>query len=158
MLKLVRKHKVSLILVLVGSLIGGIMYINKPTYAAWQITYEFDLETIDELPNFCSTDTLFVQDNILIRSYSSAFGDTLRDEQIARQALKVYLQPGLTKEQATSLVERLFFKNDVALIRVSFSENQKNKRIILDMSLLGFFLGIVLDFIRGIKKKPRTEE
>ncbi|MFT5858400.1 MAG: hypothetical protein ACI865_000487 [Flavobacteriaceae bacterium] len=158
MLKLVQKHKVSLILVLVGGLIGAVMYINEPTYAAWQITYEFDLESIDELPDFCATDTLFVYDEILVRSYSSAFGDTLRDEQIARQALKTYLEPGLTREQARSFVEALFFGFDVDILRVSFSENQKNKRIILDMILLGLFLGMVVDFFLGMKKKPNPQE
>lgn len=146
----------SIILLIISSIVGLVVLIKETPVDIWRIEYEFDADVQSELPKFAKSDTVIEFNNIICRNLSSSISDTLIDEGIRRQELKIYV-PRPSKEIALKFGEDLFQSDEeIRIINHRFQETQRNKRGLLNWILFGFFLGIVVEFVIALKKKPRT--
>lgn len=153
MIAILKRHIVSIGLLVLTSIIGFFVFMKVSPLDIWRIEYEFDARVESELPDFAKTDTVFQFDNIICRNITGSIADTLVEEGIRRHELKVYLrQP--SEEKVIELGEGLLTSPKVHAINHRFRETQRDKQGFLYWVLFGFFLGIVVEFILALKKKP----
>lgn len=155
MIKFLKRHWISIGLLITSSVIGFAVLIKETPVDIWRIEYEFNADYESELPEFSQSDTVIQFRGIVCRNLSSSISDTLINEGIRRQELKIYL-PRPSKEIALGFGEDLFQSEEIRIINHRFQETQRNKRGLLNWVLFGFFLGMVVEFTIALKKKPRT--
>lgn len=157
MKQLLRKHILTLTLVTLGGIVGLTIYLSRPPIAIWYVIYQFNMADLGELEDVVKVDTLFLYEDVLLRNYTGSYAD--KDEAVGfkRQELKVYADPNQTKDEVTKFAVRAIGAGKVSVFDTIFKEKQRKKRVILDMLLLGFFIGIVIEFIRSMQKKPSAE-
>ncbi|PHR37179.1 MAG: hypothetical protein COA38_00375 [Fluviicola sp.] len=155
MIAFLKRHRISIGLLVLTSIIGFVLFMKVSPLDIWLIEYEFDTRVESELPKFEKADTVFQFDDIMCRNYTSSIADTLIEEGIRRHELKVYLfQP--SKEKVIELSDEILSSQNVRVLKHKFRETQKNKQVLLYWVLFGFFLGMVVEFIIALKKKPST--
>ena len=155
MIKFLKRHWISIGLLVISSIIGLAVLIKETPVDIWRIEYEFNAENESELPRFAQSDTVIQFKGIVCRNLSSSISDTLIDEGIRRQELKIYV-PRPSKEIALGFGEDLFQSDEIRIINHRFQETQQKKRGLLNWILFGFFLGMVVEFAIALKKKPRA--
>lgn len=155
MIKFLKRHWISISLLIISSIIGFVVLMRETPVDIWRIEYEFNADFESELPPLAKADTVIEYRNIICRNLSSSISDTLINKGIRRQELKIYV-PRPSKEIAMGFGEDLFESEEIRIINHRFQETQRNKRGLLNWVLFGFFLGIVVEFIIALKKKPRA--
>ncbi len=141
---------------ILGGIIGLVIYLNRSEISIWYVVYRFNSVDIGDMEAVTKTDTLFVFEGTLFRNYMGSYTNNYEVEGYRRQELKVYSDPSQSKQDVTKFAVRALGAGKLSISDTIFMENQRKKRIILDLMLLGFFLGIVIEFVRSIKKKPST--
>ena len=63
----------------------------------------------------------------------------------------------MSEEDVASIAQKLFDDHEISVFDTVFKDKQRKKRIILDMLLLGLVIGIVIQFIRSLKKNPSSD-
>ena len=157
MIKFLKRHWISIGLLVISSIIGLVVLIKETPVDIWRIEYEFDTSFETKLPNYAQVDTVFQFKKIICRNLTSSISDTLIDAGIRRHELKVYV-PRPSKVIALGIGEDLFPSEDVGIINLRFQETQRNKRGLLNWLLFGFFLGMIVEFVLALKKKPSTND
>lgn len=156
MIALLKRHWISISLLIITSFIGLIMFLNVSAIDIWLVDYEFKAESASQLKDFQKVDTVFQYNGIVCRNFTSSVSDTLIDEGIRRHELKVYYshpsQVGIIK-----FSDEVLASEDVRIVSRRFRETQRKKRDSLYWLLFGFFLGMVAEFIIRLKKKPSTD-
>lgn len=155
MIALLKRHWISISLLMVSSAIGLIVWLIDSPVDIWLIEYEFKKESFSELENFEKADTVFLHNGVFCRNYRSSIADTLIDEGIRRHELKVcYVHPSQNK--IVAFCDRLLTSPNVRVLNHRFIESRRNNSQFLYWVLAGFFLGMVVEFAITLKKNPRT--
>ena len=156
MIVFLKRHIISIGLLILSSTVGLIVFMKVTPLDIWRIEYEFDSTLVSELPKFAQVDTVFQFKKNLCRNYTGSIADTLVDNGIRRYELKVYL-PQPSEDRVIKLGKDLLSSPNIHVINHRFRETQRDKRGFLYWVLLGFFLGIVVEFVLSLKKNPRTD-
>lgn len=155
MISMLKRHKYSVTLLLVSFVIGLTVFFAGTNLEIWRIEYEYKAEDFDELADFQQVDTVFRSKNIFCRNFTSSRSDTLINQGIRRHELKVYL-PQPSKPKAEKLSTDLIESDVVNTVNIRYQETQRDKRMILYWTLFGFFLGMIVEFIVALTKKPSS--
>lgn len=155
MIALLKRHWISISLLVVTSIIGLVVVLNDSPIDIWLIDYEFNTEAESELTDFEKVDTVFQFNGVVCRNFTSSVADTLVDEGIRRHELKVYYTHP-SKDKITQFSDEVLASNEVQIVNHRFRETQRKKRAFLYWVLFGFFLGMVAEFMIALKKKPGT--
>ncbi|MDG1429091.1 MAG: hypothetical protein P8H56_12680 [Crocinitomicaceae bacterium] len=148
---------ITLIFMILGGIIGSIIYLNRSDVAIWYVVYQFNEEETDNLPEVAKVDTLFLKNDVLLRNYTSSSRDEEQPRGFKRHELKIYVGGEVSEEDVASIAQKLFDDHEISVFDTVFKEKQRKKRIILDMLLLGLVIGIVIQFIRSLKKNPSSD-
>lgn len=153
MIKFLKRHWISISLLIISSIVGLVVLIKETPVDIWRIEYEFNADNQSELPNFNQADTVIQFKGIVCRNLSSSISDTLIDNGIRRQEIKVYV-PKPSKLIAYGIGDELLSSEHIKIINHRFQETQRKKRGLLNWILFGFFLGMVIEFVIALKKDP----
>ena len=155
MIPLVKRHKISLALLILSSIMGVVLYLKESPIDMWLIEYEFDTEVESELPDFTKADTVFQYNDIFCRNFTASVGDTLVEKGIRRYELKLYL-PQTSGLNEVDVSNEILVPPQIRIVKRQFRETQKNKQKLLYWVLFGLFLGMVAEFVIALKKKPSS--
>jgi hypothetical protein len=158
MIAFVKKHWISLGLLFVLALVGLVLVYRQTPMDSWRIEYVFDTRNTEKLPRIAQADTVFLVEGKLVRNYTGSIADTMRHLSVSRYEVKVNLPVPTTKQQVWEFGNRVLKSDYIKVKKVRFRETQRNKSMLLYCVLLGFFLGIVVEFIRRLKKDPRSAQ
>ena len=157
MIKFLKRHWISIGLLVISSIIGLVVLIKESQVDIYRIEYEFKTDVKSQLPNYAQVDTVFQFRNIVCRNLSSSKSDTLIDEGVRRHEMKVFV-PQPSNEVSVKIGEDLLLSSEhIKIINHRFQETQRKKRGLLYWILFGFFLGIVVEFVIALKKKPSSD-
>lgn len=156
MILFLKRHKVSIVLLIISSIIGLIALIKEKPVDIWRIEYEFNAAGESHTPKFCQADTVFEFNGIICRNYTSSIADTLIDGGVRRQELKIHV-PRPSEQTALEIGNDLFKAENISILSNRFQETQRDKRGLLNWILFGFFLGMIVEFVIALKKKPSTK-
>lgn len=158
MIGYLKKHWISLSLLFVSALVGLVLVFQQAPMDSWRIEYIFDARNREQLPRIAQVDTAFLFEGKLVRNYTGSIADTLRHKGVTRFEMKVNLPSPSTKVDVWKFGERVLKSNYIEVKKVRFRETQRNKSIFLYCVLVGFFLGIVVEFIGRLKEVPRSTQ
>jgi hypothetical protein len=154
MIQILRKHILTIIFLLIGAIIGLIMYSRQEAVSIWYVQYQFHVDQGNEIPPTVSRDTLFEYQGVLFRNFTASKADTIRNIGIVRQELKVYGKEYQTKRDITLLANKALNEPSTSISNTILYETKRKKIMILHYLLIGFFLGMLVDFFISLKKKP----
>ncbi len=149
MIDFLKRHKISLALLILGLTIGLFQFMKESAIDMWLIEYEFDSAVESEIKDIERADTVFQYKNIVCRNFVSSIGDTIQKKGIRRHELKIYLPQDL-KISKTELSEEILSLPFTRIVKYQFRETQKNKQKILYWTLFGLFLGMFLVVSRDV--------
>ncbi len=155
MIAFVKRHWISLGLLVICTFVGVFSLIRQSPIDIWRIDYEFALENQSKLPEIARADTVFQFDGIVCRNYTGSISDTLVAAGIKRHEMQVYL-PRPSKERAIRIGFEVFPTEHITINNQRFRETQRTKRDLLSWILVGLFLGMIAEFLLALKKNPST--
>lgn len=158
MIAFLRKHWVSLGLLFLSGTIGLVQLFQQTPIDIWRIEYEFKTTNQSTVPEFVLKDTVFEFKGIVCRNYTGSISDTLNDPTIRRHELKIYLEHPSTRKQVADFRDEVLKSEQIKGLNVRFRETQRTKKILLYWILIGFFAGMVVEFIGRLKKQPRPPD
>ena len=156
MIGLLKRHWISISLLVLASVIGLVQYTKETPIDIWLIEYEFETSAQDKLPDFTQSDTVFQQNDIFCRNYVASIGDTLVESGIRRFELKMYL-PKTSNAKVVKVSDEILNSPNIKIVRRQFRETQKNRHKLLYWLIFGLFLVLVAEFIITLKKKPSSK-
>ncbi|MFT5778961.1 MAG: hypothetical protein ACI837_001918 [Crocinitomicaceae bacterium] len=157
MIQILRKQLITIIFLLLGGIIGLVLYSKQKAVAIWYVQYQYRIDQGNDIAPTVSQDTLFKYNGILVRNFTASKADTVRNIGIIRQELKVYGTENQTELEITLLANKALNDPTTSIANTIFFETQRKKRVILYALLIGFFVGMIFDFIRAMKKKPNSK-
>jgi hypothetical protein len=155
MLVFMKRHIVTLSLIIVSAVIGFVIYTKTEPVDVWLVEYEYQAEDRSYIQDFAQIDTVFLHNDVLCRNATSSIADTLIEEGIRRHELKVQLDR-YTKISIEDFTNNLLSSEYVKVINPRYRGTRKDKRVILYWVLLGFLGGIAIELITAVVKKPST--
>ena len=155
MIVFLRRHWISITLLILSSIIGLVMMLKGDPIDIWRVEYEFNTVHESKLLNYQKVDTVIQSNGIICRNFTGSIADTLQADGIRRHELKMYI-PHPSHVQMIKRSDLLLRSPYVRIVNRRFRESQRNKRELLYWMLFGFFLGMVVEFVIALKKKPRT--
>lgn len=151
------KHRITIISVILGIIVGSIFYLQQTPLDIWRVTYAYPSDHIHTLPDFATQDTLFLHEGKLVRHYLSSYSDTSRDQGISKNELKLTVQHPSNGDQISKIATGIIPLRAVSFEEARFWETQRSKRTLFACILIGFFLGLIFELISSFRKRPNTD-
>lgn len=155
MIVFLKRHWISISLLIVASIVGFVQYQRETPIDIWLIEYEFETSVQNELPVFTQSDTVFQYENIFCRNYVASVGDTLVESGIRRFEMKLSFPP-TSENEVKQKSQEILASPHIRIVQNQFRESQKNRHKLLYWMLFGLFLGMLVEFLISLKKKPGT--
>lgn len=138
-----------------GFLAGVILYLTESPEATNRLVYEFEIGA--ELPNHLSADTLIQRDGQFFRNAISSYADTLEASNIKRHDIKIYSDRCLPVSELKKQLKELSEGSKVSYVS-SKCESSKTLLTLFKYTLIGLFLGSLIQFLLNLRRKaPKTE-
>jgi len=155
MLVFLKRHMITLSLLIASAIVGLVVYSKTNPVDVWLIEYEYKTEDLSHLHDFAKVDTVFLYDGFLCRNETGSIADTLVEQGIRRHELKIEIELP-TKMAIQGLGDGLLTSKYVSVINHRFRGTRKDKRVILYWLLFGFLGGMVVEFVLAMIKKPSS--
>ena len=150
---IILKYKIIIICSILGIITGLIIENNSDKTYLWRVGYCYDQQKISNNNKLVNSDTIVVINNITIRNFTYKDAD-LRDNGCKHQEFKIYTNKENTKNEVYTFANSIL-ENKHEIFKTSFISIQDNNYKIINYTILGFFLGICLNFIVNIIYRDR---
>ncbi|NRA12039.1 MAG: hypothetical protein HRT57_08820 [Crocinitomicaceae bacterium] len=138
-----------------GFIAGAILYLTESPEATNWLVYEYEMGT--ELPDHLSADTLIKKDGIFFRNAISSYADTLKESNIKRHDIKIYSDRCIPVPELKEQFNELSEGYDVSYVS-SKCTSSKSLLTIFKYTLIGLFLGALIQFLLNLRRKePKTD-
>lgn len=146
MLAFVKKHFFIFLFTGIGILIGLFTHLKSDSIKMYRIIYEYDPFLSESVPIQLLSDTLFYNDEFLIRNTNSSFADTLNS--VKRSELKVYSERDLNLKE----IEKIIIK--ISHSKAHYNSHRKSldsRSIVSALSyiIFGLFIGSLIHLLKS---------
>ena len=150
---IILKYNIIIICSILGIITGLIIENNSDKTYLWRVGYCYDQQKTSNKNKLLNSDTIVVVKNITLRHFTYEDAD-LRENGCKHQEFKIYTKKTRKQDEIYNFANNIL-ENKHEIFKTDFISIQNNNFKLINYTILGFFLGICMNFIINIFSRNR---
>lgn len=147
------KYKIIIICSILGILAGLIIENYSDKTYLWRVGYCYEQEKISNNDKLLNSDTIVIINNITLRHFTYKDAE-LRKNRCKHQEFKIYTKKKRKKDEIYDFANSIL-ENKHEIFKTEFISIQDSNFKLINYTILGFFLGVCVNFIINISLRNR---